>query len=264
MKKIVSFVSLIGVGIASLPVVAQAASCESPLSKGETFQLSGFSAPLRFIEQDDVDTAAQSTTSQKYALVGFKGNLSDSEARQALTRLHQLVTNSCRKNPIQGANIFLYPSPSAATGRSWIGRAFSRDGKLSLTVQPNMVTNGQSGKVKQKCVPGSAPGKSYKGDNVTLPPVAQRKILGTWAHYSGLTMSLEEIRGTVYQVYRDSYCSSGADGVALRNGGGGRYFRKESMTGDYYQILPRGELGVFDKDGKIDVYTPHNGLYTAK
>jgi hypothetical protein len=114
------------------------------------------------------------------------------------------------------------------------------------------------------CVTGKAPGKSFKGSNVDLPSVDKRKILGTWQHYSGLTFSLEEVSGSFYGVLRDQYCGSGADGAALRRAPNGRFYIKESRSGDYYMVLPNGSLGVFDKEGAIDTYPPHQGLYAKR
>lgn len=109
------------------------------------------------------------------------------------------------------------------------------------------------------CRPGKAPGLSYNGDRVKLPPVTQRKILGTWLQTDNhLAVSLEVVRKAVYEVVRSEYCTSGSHGRRLGVGPRGVYMLDR---GEFYRIEPNGDLGVYDGDGRFDVYKPRNKLY---
>lgn len=102
------------------------------------------------------------------------------------------------------------------------------------------------------CRTGKEPGLSYHGDRVKLPAVAQRRILGTWLHSDNhLAISLEAVGGAVYEVIRSNYCTSGSHGRTIAPRPGGVYLLGR---GDYYRIESNGDLGVYDAQGRIDVY----------
>jgi hypothetical protein len=109
------------------------------------------------------------------------------------------------------------------------------------------------------CRAGKEPGLSYHGDRVKLPPLAQRKILGTWLHTDNhLAVSLEAAGNSVYEVVRSQYCTSGSHGRRLNASQGGVY---PLGRGEYYRIEPNGDLGVYDGDGRFDVYTRRSKVF---
>jgi len=109
------------------------------------------------------------------------------------------------------------------------------------------------------CSADKEPGLSYRGDREKLPPLKQRKIIGTWLHTDNhLAVSLEQVNGAVYEVVRSRYCSSGTYGRRLSKVSGGGY---ELDRGEYYRIEPNGELGVYDSSGRFDVYSRRNKVF---
>jgi hypothetical protein len=109
------------------------------------------------------------------------------------------------------------------------------------------------------CRAGKEPGLSYHGDRVKLPPLAQRRILGTWLHTDNhLAVSLEAVGNAVYEVLRSQYCRSGSYGRRLNASPGGMY---PLGRGEYYRIEPNGDLGVYDGDGRFDVYTRRTKVF---
>jgi hypothetical protein len=111
------------------------------------------------------------------------------------------------------------------------------------------------------CINEKEPGISLD-DGTKLPPVRQRDILGTWVDMNpNITMSLERVKGKVYRVYRSAYCASGERGELLKTLTGGRFAVINSRNGDYYQMIANGDLGVFDREGRIDVMLKHAALY---
>jgi hypothetical protein len=107
--------------------------------------------------------------------------------------------------------------------------------------------------------------KQYRSPNdVDLPPLEQRKIIGTWltASISGsCTRSFENVNGKVYDVGRCSDGSGGNSGRLLTQTSPTKFLSRTSTSGDYYVILKNGDLSLHDKDGEIDVEPKHPGLW---
>jgi hypothetical protein len=102
------------------------------------------------------------------------------------------------------------------------------------------------------CRAGMEPGLSYHGDRIKLAPLAKRKILGTWLHTDNhLAISLEAVSNVVYEVVRSQYCTSGSHGRRLIASPSSVY---SVGRGEYYRIESNGDLGVYDGDGRFDVY----------
>lgn len=237
-----------------------AACIPAPIS-GEDVKLLGSGRSVRLVSQDNVDNPMQSTLSQKYAFIGTNGAPAEAEARAALSQLYSNALGMCRRAPLKGVQIFLYTSPTTSIGSAWVGRIAMENARLAVNVHANMVRSTESGQTT--CDSAKEPGKSLHL-YPKLPPLDKRKVLGTWVDDRALTVSLEETRGTVYKVYRSKYCSSGAEGIPLRRAQGGRFYVRDSSAGDYYKILPGGELGVYDNDGQIDARPVHKGLYPQR
>lgn len=109
------------------------------------------------------------------------------------------------------------------------------------------------------CRAGKEPGLSYYGDRIKLPPLAQRRILGTWLHTDNhLAVSLEAVENVVYEVVRSQYCTSGSHGRRLSASPGGVY---PLGRGEFYRIELNGDLGVYDGDGRFDVYTRRSKVF---
>ena len=100
----------------------------------------------------------------------------------------------------------------------------------------------------------AAPLLEYKSkEDVTLPPLGARRILGTWPTAAlppiACTRSFEEVKGKVYDVIRCSDGSGGNDGRELTRVSSNKFFSRTSTSGDHYVILKSGDLSVRDKDG---------------
>jgi hypothetical protein len=95
-------------------------------------------------------------------------------------------------------------------------------------------------------------------DDIDLPPISQRKIIGTWMMVdSPCTRSFEEVKGEVYDVARCNDKSGGNTGrkVARVNATAFRSFKPGST--DHYVIQKDGTLSVRDRDGEIDRLKKH-------
>ena len=242
---------------------ASLAACIPMPANGKEMKLASVDGTVRLISQDDVDTPVRSSLTQTYAFTDVKPAPSEVQVRTALNQLYANAQQACRRSPVTDVRIFLYVSPASAISSSWVARLNAEKMKPLIDIRENMLLAPASAKLAE-CDPSKEPGKSY-GSDPKLPPLSQRKILGTWVDgMNGLTTSLEDVGGKIYKVYRSKYCSSGATGEPLRKGTQGRYYRKESSSGDYYVILKTGELGVYDRDGQIDALPKHPGLYPRK
>jgi hypothetical protein len=123
---------------------------------------------------------------------------------------------------------------------------------ISIAVTVSLLPINMAYARNTECSEGKAPGKEYHGSNVALPSPKDRQILGVWRHtdLTGLNVSLEVVKGNVYYVTRDRYCGSGKWGELMRKKGA-RYYRLDSRTGDFFEILANGKLGRFDNQGLI-------------
>lgn len=100
--------------------------------------------------------------------------------------------------------------------------------------------------------------------DVSLPPLSERKVLGTWKVASVVlavecTRSFEQVAAKFYDVLRCSDGSGGNDGVLLTRAGASK-FLSTANAGDYYVILQSGDLSVRDRQGEVDVLPKHAGL----
>ena len=107
--------------------------------------------------------------------------------------------------------------------------------------------------------------KNYQSpDEVNLPPVEQRQIIGTWvtSSLSGVcTRSFESVRKKTYAVLRCSDGSGGELGKELTKVSNEKFVSRSSSSGDHYVILANGNLSIRDRDGEIDVESKHVGVW---
>lgn len=111
----------------------------------------------------------------------------------------------------------------------------------------------------------SAGTKSFQSpDDVNLPPVEQRQIIGSWvtSSLSGVcTRSFESVGRKVYVVLRCDDGSGGKSGKELTKVSNEKFMSRSSSHGDHYVILANGNLSIRDRDGEVDVETKHVGLW---
>lgn len=107
--------------------------------------------------------------------------------------------------------------------------------------------------------------KQYRSpDDVDLPPLEQRKTIGTWLKSSlsgSCTRSFESVNRKVYEVVRCSDDSGGKTGRIVSQVSSTKFVSPTSSHGDHYVILANGNLSVRDRDGEIDVEPKHVGLW---
>lgn len=104
-----------------------------------------------------------------------------------------------------------------------------------------------------ECAKGKEPGKHFSfGTEKRLPALAKRKILGVWQYGPKLTISLDEVSGEVYLVYRTKYCSSGDTGEPLQKIDTRLFKELPGGQDRYYQIYHSGDLVIAGKDGEPD------------
>ncbi|WGG52159.1 hypothetical protein [Rugamonas sp. DEMB1] len=207
------------------------------------------------------DTPDQSWVNASFTLQDSKNRLTETEVKSVLKRLVDRIIDSCRSNPIQKSRIFLSPAGvTAGESANWIAR-YDSASNPETTIHHNLLKDER--KDKYLCIDKVEPGRSLDVDP-KLPPVRQRKIIGTWAQSTfNLTLSLEQVGAKVYSVRRNAYCKSGDRGEMLKTGPGKRYSVIGSGTGNYYEVLPSGDLGVFDRDGRVDTLPIHFALHSA-
>jgi hypothetical protein len=251
--------------IAGLSSAYSAGGCQQVDRMGDTIDLR-VGRKLIIVEQTIVDSVAQSTLRQKL-LVDDGLPLTQDNARAALTEMFDRAKAACRKHSLTGTIMFLYGSKDAVVGTNWLARLDTRNGMTpSIDMQPALFANSSSASI---CEGPNAPkpkGKEYKSsDEVTLPQMSQRKVLGTWMprKLMGATCnrSFEEVKGRVYEVTRCSDCGGGKTGTLLVKSSGGTLTRPARRNGEYFKILPNGDLGSYDQDGLIDNYPKLSGLW---
>ena len=108
----------------------------------------------------------------------------------------------------------------------------------------------------------AAVAKEYRSaDEVSLPPVSQRQIIGTWFDKdTNCTRSFEEVTKKVYYVLRCSDGSGGNSGIELVRMGNKFRSKRGSSHGDYYLVEAGGKLGIYDDQGVIDTLPRHPSL----
>lgn len=253
--------------VAMVVVVPDALACTSPIKPGKELDFAiQPRRKLKLVEQTIVDNTLQSSARQKFLITNVDG-LTEDEVRSALTQLFENAKSTCRKNPLQGAIIFLYISADTVDGTNWVGRldASNMVPKIDVATKLLRYSNQESIAGVSRCEkPGTANiGKiTFRLDNeVDLPPVKDRKILGTWSYWDRCTLSFEEVKGTTYEVVRCSDCSGGNTGQKVAKKPGNMFLRIPDRNGEYFRILPNGNLGSYDRDGAIDTYLKHTGVW---
>lgn len=258
------FVAAAVIFVASL-TPAFGASCQPFDRIGETVEVLG-SRKIKVVEQTSVDNAAQSTLRQKLLVLDAQG-LSGDDARAILSAMFDRARTACRRYPLNGVIIFMYGSEDAIVGTNWIARLDTRGSMTPVIDLQEALLRGA--KTASVCEGPNLPkptGKSYRSsDEVDLPPLRQRKILGTW--YGGKVIggtcsrSFEEVNGKVYEVLRCSDCSGGKTGTPIKRGTGGIFTKWDRRNGEYFKILPNGNLASYDRDGHIDTDPKLPGLW---
>lgn len=237
------------------------ATCGTALERGQTVDLAD-AGPVTLSELTTHDVTGDAWANASFTLQDAHLRLTETQVRQALNTLADRVANICGSTPLNKLRVFLYPAGVTA-GRSanWIARADDPGSGRQVEIHRQLLKNERAD--RYACVKGKAPGKDLDL-GTRLPPERQRAVIGTWvAPLDKVTMSLERADGKVYLVYRDAHCGSGDRGEPLRTLSDKRYAIIDSRNGDYFQVLPSGDLGVFDRDGRIDTVPKHEGLYPA-
>lgn len=107
--------------------------------------------------------------------------------------------------------------------------------------------------------------KTYRSPNdVDLPPLEKRKVIGTWltiAIDGSCTQSFEGVNKKVYRVVRCSDGSGGKTGQEITQVSARKFLSPTSTTGDYYVILENGDLAIRDKDGENAIEPKHVGVF---
>lgn len=243
-----------------------AGSCREPDPMGTVIELPA-DRKVTLVEQMIVDNARQCTLRQKL-LVEDGRPVTQDDARSILNAMFERAKEGCRRYPLAGVIMFLFGNRDAVVGTNWLGRLDTRSGMTPvIDLQAPLFASGSSSSM---CEGPNAPkakgGKEYRsGDEVTLPPLSQRKILGTWPNMKviGATCNrtFEEVKGRVYEVVRCSDCSGGKTGTPLVKGADNTFTRPARRNGEYFKIMPNGNLASYDRDGLIDNYPKQSGLW---
>jgi len=234
--------------------------CTTPLRLDDVVDL-GDSGQARLSLHQAGGTPGAEWENASFTLQDARIRLTEAQVNEALDKLVGRIGAVCRAVPASKTRVFLYPAGvTAGESANWIAKT-DLNGARSVELNRRMLKDERAD--RYACINGDEPGISL--DNGTkLPPVRQREILGTWVDMNpSITMSLERVKGKVYRVYRSAYCASGEQGDLLKTLAGGRYAVIDNRNGDYYKIKVNGDLGVFDRDGPIDVMLGHSALHPA-
>jgi hypothetical protein len=106
------------------------------------------------------------------------------------------------------------------------------------------------------CITPPIQAATYRSpDEVDLPPIEQRQIIGTWQdEIAGTicTMGIEKVNSKFYKVQRCADGSGGSTDIELVKISDRKYKPKTaSRNGDYYLIDNSKNLGIFDNQGII-------------
>jgi hypothetical protein len=244
--------------VATVAGATSVPKCAPHLAKTDVLDITD--AKVEVTDYTSSDTSSQSWVSASLNVLDVKLKLTDAQARSALQRLQDRLASSCQENKLQRTRIFLYPAGVVAgASANWLGR-LETDGETStITLHETLLKDDRPD--QYACLDKVEPGISL-GLGTKLPPVRQRKIIGTWADpMMNLTLSIEKVGKKVYRVRRSAYCSSGDRGELLRAGSSKLFGVIGSTAGDMYEIDESGDLGIFDRDGKIDTLPAHFGLH---
>lgn len=250
---------------ATLAPAYAAPGCQPADRIGETIEILG-NRKIKIVDQTIVDKAAQSTLRQK--LLALDGRINtDKDAQEILVEMFTRARTTCRRFPLSGVIIFVYGSEDATPGTNWIARLDTRSGMTPvIDVQQAFLGGATAASVCETPNPPKPSGKSFRSsDEIDLPPLAQRKVIGTW--YQGeviggtCSRSFEEVKGKVYEVLRCSDCSGGKTGTPLVKSAGGIFTKPGRRNGEYFKILPNGNLASYDRDGHIDTHPKLPGIW---
>jgi hypothetical protein len=216
---------------------------------------------VKLAEQTIVDNPAQSTLRQKVVVQAH--TLTEAQLHELLAQLFERARQTCRKYALEGVSIFVYRASDDVSGASWLARLDTTQMIPKVDVRRELIARKEP-KSGTTCVQGKALGKSINWPNeVVLPPLNERKVIGTWEVWPEVTMSIEEVRGNTYSVLRSKYCESGSKGTPLTRQGR-RYMESGNSNGKYYVILPSGELAAHDRQGYIESYEKQSGLWARR
>lgn len=252
----------VGLLMAALISASEALACDTALSVES--QISIANRKLMLIEQTIIDNRGQSTLNQKF-LVTNPNDLNEPEVKSILTKLFERAKNTCRKNSLQGTILFLYTNREVVHVAGWVGRLDTEGMKTVITVDKNRLpsTASHTAEVDSSCekTGSTSKKKSFSlGTEVSLPPVKNRKIVGTWDYGGSCTMSFEEVKGKLYRVLRCADCSGGSTGDPMTRSGS-RFRLTSDERGEYYTLTPDGNLSVSDSMGVADIFLKHSGLW---
>jgi hypothetical protein len=247
-------------GVATSGQSDASAACAAPVNVGMRFELE-VAGVVTVSDYTARDMPGQAWVNASFTLSDGGIRLTEAQVRTTLDRLFDRVAAVCRSYPMTKTRLFLYPAGvTAGESANWIAR-LEDDGSRSVELHRGLLKDDRAD--RYACLNEKEPGIGLDM-GTRLPPVRQREIIGTWVGSEfNLTMSLERVKGKVYRVYRSAYCASGDRGELLQTRPGGRYAVIDSRSGDYYQLTPSGDLGVFDRAGSIDVMPKHFALYPA-
>ena len=237
-----------------------APACADPLHPMATVELQDV-GPVSVSDYTARDMPDQAWVNASFTLQDASIRLTEAQVKTALDRLFDRIAAICRSYPLQKTRVFLYPAGvTAGESANWIARLDAADSR-SIDIHQSLLKDERAD--RYACLNEKEPGIGLE-DGTKLPPVRQREIIGTWVGMRpNITMSLERVKGKVYRVYRSPYCASGDRGELLQTRSNARYAVIDSRSGDYYQVTPTGDLGVFDRDGSIDVMPKHFALHPA-
>lgn len=244
-------------------------ACSQPMTPGQTVALN--TQPPRIVQLADqtiVDNKYQSTLRQAFFITNPEG-VSDADIRKSLEKLYENARTTCRKNPLKGTLVFLYLTSDTVNGMNWVGRLDVSSGSTpKIDVGKGLIPATKQVEISShsRC---DRLGTSDTGkkdirfpDEVDLPPIKDREILGTWFYQNKCTLSFESVKGSVYRVIRCSDCSGGKTGVKVARVSNNVFQRIPQRKGEYFRILPSGNLGSFDDEGEIETYVKQtNGLW---
>lgn len=238
---------------ALLASASASAGCQQPDRIGNIIDLRD-GRKLSIVEQAMVDNVVQSNLRQKLLLLEGDQPLTQENVRVILMEIFDRAKASCRRYPLSSVIMFLYGSKDAIDGTNWIARLNTRNGMTpSIDVNPVLLSRAASSSACDNPNTQKPKGIDIQfSDDVILPPLRQRKVLGTWALHGTCSRSFEEVKGRIYEVIRCAECTGGDTGTPLVKKSGNTFTRLDRRNGEYFKILPNGNLAVYDREGLID------------
>lgn len=257
------FVGVIATLSASFVANNASAACVSPPQMGRVIDVSvGDIRSAKLVEQTIVDNRLQSTVRQKFVLT-TNAIPTEPKLQKLMAQLFEQANRACRKHSLEGVTIFVYRPSADTTGSLWVARLDTQQMTPAITIRHDLIAKKESNG-EAACIPGEEPGKSLNWqDEVALPPLSKRRVIGTWEVWPEVAMSLEEVRGKTYSVLRTKYCESGSKGKLLKRSER-KYIETSGKDGKYYVILPSGDLAAYDREGYIESYEKQVSVWARK